>query len=127
MERAALEVGTIVEVVSKTVLEGVGFVLREPVGRLLDETSAEDGATLELVRVLVELPRIGTLELPMESVLATDVVALCKALDSVELRSDVVPSPSAILLLEIVLCRLWLEAEGVERDATLLEVEESLE
>lgn len=87
-------------------LEGVGFVLREPVGRLLDETIAEDGATLELVRVLVELPRIGTLELPMESVLATDVVALCKALDSVELGSDVVSSSSATLLLAVVLCRL---------------------
>lgn len=89
-------------------LEGVGLVLSEPVEMLLDETSTEDGATLELVRILVGLPKTGTLELPKESVLATDVVALCKALDSVELRSDVVPSSPATLLLEIVLCRLWL-------------------
>lgn len=89
-------------------LEGVGLVLSRPVGLLLDETSTEDGAMLELVRVLVELPKTSTLELPMESVLATDVVALCEPLEGVGLRSEVVPSCSGILLLVIVLCRLWL-------------------
>lgn len=89
-------------------LEGVRLVLSTAVGLLLDETSTEDGMVLELIRVLVELPKPGTLELPMESVLATDVVALCEPLEGVGLRSDVVASCSEILLLVVVLCRLWL-------------------
>lgn len=72
---------------------------------LLDGTGTEDEAILELVLVLVEVEgKIGTLELPIDSVLATDVVALCEPLDSI----DVVASCFGIPLLAVVLGPLWL-------------------
>lgn len=85
-------------------LEGVEAVVSEP-----DETSAEDETRLALESVRVELElKTGTLELPRESALGTEVVAVRVPLEAVELRSDVVASCSGILLLVIVLCRLWL-------------------
>lgn len=87
-------------------------MLSEPVGLLLGDTGTGDEAILELVLGLVELEgNSSTLELPVESVLATDAVAIPVPLEAVELSTDVdvVASCSEmLLLLAVVLGRLWL-------------------